>query len=111
MRDSSPVRRTGQKSERVYALLGGVSALALLLNAGPAEAQRLQQTLGRGVVPTQAVQQAATQAAQQAAAAAQQSQNSLARAAAALAVMQQVQKAAAALAGQGNTPNGITAGA
>jgi len=110
MRDSSPVRRTGQKSERVYALLGGVSALALLLNAGPAEAQRLQQTLGRGVVPTQAVQQAATQAAQQAAAAAQQSQNSLARAAAALAIMRQVQSAAASLAGPGSVPNGIADG-
>ncbi|TKW80392.1 MAG: filamentous hemagglutinin N-terminal domain-containing protein, partial [Bradyrhizobium icense] len=63
-----------------------------------------------GVVPTQAVQQAATQAAQQAAAAAQQSQSSLARAAAALAIMQQVQKAAAALAGPGSVPNGIAAG-
>ncbi|MCP4618176.1 MAG: filamentous hemagglutinin N-terminal domain-containing protein [Bradyrhizobium sp.] len=94
----------------MHALLGGVSVLALFLGAGPVEAQRLQQTVGRGVVPTQAIQQAATQAAQQAAAAAQQSQSSMARAAAALAIMRQVQSAAAGLAGAGNVPNGITNG-
>lgn len=105
MRDHNPVGRNSWTPSSVSALLCGVSVLALLLNAGPAEAGRFP-AVGR-IAPTQAAQQAASQAAQQAAAAAQQSQVSLGRAAAALAIMQQVQKAAGALAGQGTVPDGI----
>lgn len=108
MQDRNSLGRYGLRRSRVSVLLGGVSVLALLASAGPVEA-RGPQVLGR-IVPTQAVQQAATQSAQQAAAAAQQAQASLGRAAAALAIIQQVQGAAAALAGRGTVPDGITAG-
>lgn len=107
MRNDNLVGRNGQRPSRVSVWLGGVSAISLLLSAGPVEAGRFQ-ALGR-IVPTQAVQQAATQSAQQAAAAAAQARASLGRAAAALAIMQQVQRAAAALAGQGAVPDGIAA--
>ncbi len=107
MRDHSPVRHNGRRPARVAALLGGVSVLALLLNARPVEAARFQ-AVGR-IAPTAAAQQAAAAAAQQAAAAAQQAQASLGRATAALAIMQQVQSAAAALARQGAVPDGIAA--
>lgn len=107
MRDHNPVRRNGWRPAGVSALLSGVSVLALILNAGPAEAAGRFAAVGR-IVPTQAAQQAASQSAQQAAAAAQQAQASLGRAAAALAIMQQVQKAAGALAGAGTVTDGIS---
>ena len=107
MRNDCPV--SGQRPSRVSMLLGGVSAIALLLSAGGEAAARGPQALGR-IVPVQAVQQAATAAAQQAVAAAIQAQASIGRAAAALAIARQVQSAAAALAGAGSVPDGIAAG-
>lgn len=107
MRDHNPIRCNGWKLTAVSALLSGVSVLALLLNARPAEAAGRFSSAGR-IVPTQAAQQAASQSAQQAAAAAQQAQISLGRAAAALAIMQQVQRAAGSLAGTGTVTDGIS---
>lgn len=110
MQHHRPAQRTGLRSARVSALLGGVSVLALCVSAAPVEARGGVTGLARGIVPTQAAQAAATAAARQAAQAAQQAETSMARAAAGLALMRQAQQAAAAMAAQGNVPNGIVNG-
>lgn len=110
MQHHRPAQRTGLRSARVSALLGGVSVLALCVSAAPVEARGGVTGLARGIVPAQAAQAAATAAARQAAQAAQQAETSMARAAAGLALMRQAQQAAAAMAAQGNVPNGIVNG-
>jgi hypothetical protein len=95
------------------ALLGGVSALALLVHATPADAVCLGRCGGGGAASaTAAAASSAIMSAQQAAAATQQSMYSLSRATQAIQAMQAAQTAAHNLAGNApsNVPNGLTPG-
>lgn len=105
----NPVRPVRVRRALDAVLLGGVSALALMLGSQPSEARSAQNALG-SVAATVAAQQAAAAAAAQAAAAASQAQSSLARAAQALAAAQRLQATAAALGGSSTVPNGLTTG-
>jgi filamentous hemagglutinin family protein len=106
----SSVRRDAPRRAYIAALLGTVSALAIMAVGHPVQARSVR-TPGTSS-PTAAAVAAQQAASAQAAAAAKQAQISLERAAAALRAMQQAQQAARAAAQQAasNVPNGLVTG-
>jgi len=106
-------RPNGCRNPHRWLLLAGVSALALLVHAAPADALCLGRCgSGGGASATTAAANSAITSAQQAAAATQQSMNALARATQAVQAMQAVQSTARnlALSAPSSVPNGLVPG-